>query len=282
MIHRLSNIRSKCDGFDVLAHLAADTQEVAYESVELSFAGVSWFDANMAAPLGAILAQLRDRYNTVSIVDIAWSQRSILQRNGFLDRYGYAAPSSWGGTVMPYRRFKTTDANRFYDYLDEHLPGKGMPEMASDFSLRFQQSLGEIFINAQTHSDSDLGVFVCGQFYPAKQRVDISISDAGITIPGRVNRRFKVKANPVKALQWALKEGNTTKQDAPGGVGLKLLKGFIERNGGCLQIASGRAFWQFHRGTDEFSMLNGQGFPGTAINIEVLTGDNNTYGTEPL
>jgi hypothetical protein len=279
MIHRLANVRSKRDGFDVLSRLAADTQGVEYESVELSFAGVSWFDANMAAPLGAVLAHLRDRYNNVSIVDLAWSQLSILQRNGFLDSYGYPAPSNWGGTVMPYMRFKTTDANRFYDYLDEHLPGKGMPEMASDFSLRFQQSLGEIFINAQSHSDSDLGVFVCGQFYPAKQRLDISIADAGITIPGRVSRRFKIKVNPVKALQWALKEGNTTKEDSPGGVGLKLLRAFIHHNGGCLQIASGGAFWEFQRGTEHFDRLSGPGFPGTVVNIEVYTADNNTYGT---
>lgn len=279
MIHRLANVRSKRDGFDVLSRLAADTQGVEYESVELSFAGVSWFDANMAAPLGAVLAHLRDRYNNVSIVDLAWSQLSILQRNGFLDSYGYPAPSNWGGTVMPYMRFKTTDANRFYDYLDEHLPGKGMPEMASDFSLRFQQNLGEIFINAQSHSDSDLGVFVCGQFYPAKQRLDISIADAGITIPGRVSRRFKIKVNPVKALQWALKEGNTTKEDSPGGVGLKLLRAFIHHNGGCLQIASGGAFWEFQRGTEHFDRLSGPGFPGTVVNIEVYTADNNTYGT---
>ena len=169
---------------------------------------------------------------------------------------------------------------RFYDYLDEHLPGKGMPEMASPFSLKFQQSMGEIFINAQSHSDSDLGVFGCGQFYPAKQRLDISIADAGITIPGRVNRRFKVNLNPVKALQWALIEGNTTKEDAPGGVGLKLLRAFIHSNGGCLQIASGRAFWEFQRGIENFHMLDEPGFPGTVVNIEVYTADNKTYGTE--
>ena len=111
MIHRLANVRSRRDGFEVLSSLAADTQNMEYESVEVSFAGVDWFDANMAAPLGAVLARLRDRYNTVSIVDLAWSQESILRRNGFLASYGYPAPVAWGGTVMPYMRFKTTDAN---------------------------------------------------------------------------------------------------------------------------------------------------------------------------
>ncbi len=153
--------------------------------------------------------------------------------------------------------------------------------MTSDFSLRFQQSLGEIFINAQTHSDSELGVFVCGQFYPAEQRLDISISDAGITIPGRVTRSFGVTLPAVKALRWVLKEGHTTKEDAPGGVGLQLLRQFVVQNGGCIQIASGGAFWQFCRGTEEFHTVE-SGFPGTAVNLEVYTGDSKVYGAGEL
>lgn len=281
MIYRLPDIHSNHAGFTALARLAAVTRDLEYNRLELSFAALSWFDANMAAPLGAVLARILDRYNTVSIVDLAWGQRSILERNGFLSEFGYPAPNFWAGTVLPFMRFKSSDANRFYDYLDEHLPGKGMPDMTSTFALRFQQSLGEIFINAQTHSDSALGVFVCGQFFPAKQRLDISIADAGITIPGRVNRRFGIQAPSVKALRWALKEGNTTKEDTPGGVGLKLLRQFVAQNGGCIQIASGGAFWQFCRGAEEFQPIE-PGFPGTVVNLEVNTGDNQVYGAGAL
>ncbi len=46
----------------------------------------------MAAPLGAVLAHVLDRYNTVTIVDIASGQLSILQRNGFLVGFGYPNP----------------------------------------------------------------------------------------------------------------------------------------------------------------------------------------------
>jgi len=281
MIYKLSNVRSNRDGFATLAALAEATRDLEYSSLELSFAGVSWFDANMAAPLGVVLAFVRDRYNTVSIVDLEWGQQSILQRNGFLDGFGYPAPKNWGGTALPYTRFKTTDANRFYDYIDEFLPGKGVPEMTSNFSLRFQQSLGEIFINSQMHSDSTLGVFVCGQFYPATQRLDISIADAGITIPGRVNRRFEINAPPLRALRWALVEGHTTKEDTPGGVGLKLLMGFIALNGGRMQIASGKAFWQFQEDAEVFEELE-HDFPGTIVNLEILTADNKSYSAENI
>lgn len=277
MIVRLTDVRTSLDGFNAIASLAGATEHLKYETLELNFSGVSWFDANMAAPLGAVLARVLDRYNSVSIVDLAWGQRSILQRNGFLGGFGYTAPNHYAGTIMPYARFKTIDINRFYDYLDEHLQGKGMPEMTTDFSLRFQQSLGEVFINAQTHSDSELGLFICGQFFPTKQRLDISMADAGITIPGRISRRFKMRVNHLKALRWALVEGNTTKEDTPGGVGLKLLRQFVDRNGGCFQIASGGAFWQFKRGKEEFQELGYQ-YPGTVINLEVYTADTKSYG----
>jgi len=97
--------------------------------------------------------------------------------------------------------------------------------MTGDFTLQFLQILGEVFINAETHADSSLGVFVCGQFYPNQQRLVLSIADSGVTIPERVNQRFKINLPAIRALRWALVEGNTTKRDTPGGVGLKLFAG---------------------------------------------------------
>lgn len=278
MIYRIPNIGGNRDGFDALAELAMAASDLEYSSLELSFAAVTWFDANMSAPLGAVLSRIQDRYNTVSIVDIK-EKRSILRRNGFLEGFGYAAPRELGSTILPYRRFKTTESNRFYEYLDTHLPGKGIPEMTSDLALRFQQSLGEIFINSQTHSDSALGVFVCGQFYPPRQRLNISLADAGVSIPGRISRSFGIRAGHVKALRWAMMEGNTTKKNAPGGVGLKLIRDFISLNGGRFQIASGKAFWEFSAGREEIVKLNAE-FPGTAVNLEVNTHDEHLYGIQ--
>jgi hypothetical protein len=279
MICHLRNIRSDPQGYEALAGLATETEELRYGSVEVSFASVSWFDANMSAALGAILAAILDRYNTVSIVDLSWGQQSILERNGFLGGFGYALPTAWGDTVIPYFRFKISEANRFYDYLEEHLPSKGLPEMTSAFALRFQQSLGEIFINTQTHSQSALGVFVCGQFFPAKQRLDITIADAGITIPGNVSQRFNVAIAPVAALRWALVEGHTTKKNTPGGFGLKLLRQFVMQNRGRIQIASGAAFWEYDATHERIVPLR-EKFPGTAVTLEVNTADTTLYDSD--
>jgi signal transduction histidine kinase len=107
-------------------------------------------------------------------------------------------------------------------------------------------------------------------------RLDISIADAGIGIPRKVNEAFGVTLSPVAALRWALREGHTTKKGLPGGVGLKLLKDFIQINGGCVQIASGGAFWEFKAGKETFWPF-AQPFPGTAVNLEVNTDDPRIY-----
>jgi hypothetical protein len=149
--------------------------------------------------------------------------------------------------------------------------------MSTGLGKRFQQSLFEVFENSAFHSGSTLGVFVCGQFFPLKQRVDITIADAGITIPRKVNETFKWNLTPEDAIRWALREGSTTKRDAqPGGVGLKLLRDFVALNQGRLQIASGSAYWELNGGTESLQSLPNP-FPGTVVNLEVNTADGRRY-----
>ena len=270
MLHRLANANCNLEGFRSLAHLASATEELVESSLELSFASLPAFDAQMAAPLGAILARIADRNNSISIVDVPWGPLENLSQNGFLTAFGFGMPAIISGTTLPYTRIATSDGSQFYDYLDTHLLGKGLPEMTSEFSLLLKQSLGEVFVNTETHSDSQLGVFVCGQFHPVQQRLHVSIADAGITIPERVKRRFAASLQPISALRWALAKGNTTKEDTPGGLGLKQLQEFVFRNEGAVQIASGKACLHFAAGTAQFNEFE-HPFPGTVVAIEVNT-----------
>jgi hypothetical protein len=298
MIFDLPNVSSNADGFATLAALAEDAGAEPSREIKIRFAKLTWFDANMAAPLGAVIAKLTDMLKAVSLVEIAPPQERILRKNGFLTDFGYAPTLDTNRTTIPYKRFKLTDINLFAAYLFSHLPGKGMPNMTSDLALAFQQSLFEIFANAVTHSESGPGVFVCGQFFPIHRRLDISIADAGVGIPRKINEAFAIvlkfqdaydimkakgmvdnhgQFKPSFALGLALAEGFTSKTGKlPGGAGLKIIKRFIELNGGCIQIASGGAFWQFSGGKDQFRDLPAA-FPGTVVNLEVNTADTKSY-----
>jgi signal transduction histidine kinase len=281
MIHYLPNVRSNAYGFGALAEAAAQARADRSRQVEINLSRLSWFDANMAAPLGAVIATLTDALKSVTVIGAPEAQEKILRKNGFLASFGYSAIPDTNRTTMPYRRFKLSDMALFSDYLQTHLRSKGLPSMTSELALVFQQSLYEIFTNSILHSRSKAGVFVCGQFFPLNGRLDISIADAGIGIPHKVNETFSVSLSPVAALRWALQEGHTTKTNGhPGGGGLKLIRNFVRHNGGRFQIASGGAFWEFCSGQETFTPL-AVPFPGTVINLEVNTADTKSYCLAP-
>ena len=60
MIYYLPTINSNQEGYEYLAELAKATHSLFADRVELNFSRVGFFDANMAAPLGAILARIAD------------------------------------------------------------------------------------------------------------------------------------------------------------------------------------------------------------------------------
>lgn len=278
MIHYLPTIRSCQNGYDHLAELAKAASETAFDRLELNFSRVGFLDANMAAPLGVVLAGVADRFNTVEIVEVPQMVERILRKNGFLTQFRYQPLDDTNRTTIPFRRLQRTDEGLFEDYLQRHLKGKGMPQMTEGLGKVFKQKLFEVFQNAVIHSESELGIFVCGQWFPQKQKLDLTIADAGIGIRERVRRHFdNDKIGSVSAIRWALQESNTTKKGGqPGGLGLKLLHEFARLNKGRIHIVSRFGFYEFNAGKEFYDKMEND-FPGTAVTLEVNTADTAAY-----
>lgn len=277
MIYYLPTIRSQRAGFESLGVLAVETTDLMADKLEVDCSRCGFFDANMAAPLAAVLTRIADSLNTIEIVNVPPAIERILCKNRFLVYYGYAALEDTNRTTIPFRRVQLADKGRFEDYLKRHLKGKGIPTMSAGLGRVFKQSIFEVFQNAVIHSNSRLGVFVCGQFYPYLQRVDLTIADAGVGIRTNVRKYLKQRVSSVAAIRWALVEGNTTKTGTePGGVGLKFLKDFISLNRGKIQIASRQGFYEFQDGKESFIKIDSD-FPGTVVNLEINTSDTNSY-----
>lgn len=153
-----------------------------------------------------------------------------------------------------------------------------MPSMSLLLRKKFYKSLVEIFSNSAIHSSSKLGIFTCGQYFPQKHKIDFAISDAGIGIRENVSRLRNMKnIKSSEAIKWALKEGNTTKVgNTPGGLGLKLLKEFIIKNKGSLQIVSNSGYYLLSDEFEDLQELETE-FPGTCVNIEINTKDEKKY-----
>lgn len=274
----IGTVRSDFAGFNNIAKIADQSRDLIFDSAELDFFSCSFFEANLAAPLYAVISIIREELNDVSLINLKPALRTILRKNHFLTQFQEVALSDTNCTTVPFKTLKLHAGEQFFEYLESYMHGKGIPTMSEGLTKRFRQSLFEIFQNAAIHSKSESGIFTCGQFFPQMHRLDFTIADAGVGI--RDNVRIytgHAKMNSCAAIKWALTEGNTTKTGGqPGGLGLKLLKEFIRMNKGKLQIVSRYGYYQFTAAGENCLKLD-HDFPGTCVNIEINTQDTSSY-----
>ena len=139
----------------------------------------------------------------------------------------------------------------------------------------FKSKVFEIYQNAVIHSQSKLGVFVCGHVVPRAGRLNFTVSDAGIGIRDTVRGHFRDDSiSSVESIKWALRPHHTTKRGRqPGGLGFEFLHEFARQNGGAFRIASRYGFYSFSGDEGSFRQMSAD-FPGTAVAIEInITGE---------
>lgn len=282
MKFQLPEIHHDYASFEVLTSLHEKTKECFFDEIEIDMRAVRWFDADMCAAFGAILHSLRARLNDVNLIHIPPAVEAILSKNSFLSHYGRARiPDHWGTTIT-YKRFDVEDDHYFANYIESELIHRSeIPEMSLGLLKRFRESIFEIFSNAVLHSESQLGIFSCGQFFPKRNRLDFTVTDLGIGIRQNIENHEGLKFSPMRAINWATEELNTTKRSnlpgIPGGLGLKLLCEFIDLNRGCIQIVSDAGYWQ-RKNTKTITRPLTYPFPGTVVSVEINTADTHAYG----
>ncbi|MDP8240583.1 MAG: hypothetical protein P9X24_15940 [Candidatus Hatepunaea meridiana] len=273
----IQDINSDYNGFNSLINLEHQLSELTFEEIYIDMSAVNWFDANMAAPFGAILYKTSRNSNSITICNTTSGIEKILSKNNFLSYYGHSRKFDTYRTTIEYRRFETKDSLDFVNYIKMYLVGKGLPDMSIGLRRKFELSLYEIFENAVVHSNTELGIYSCGQYFPNINRLDFTITDLGIGFRRNIKERIGLNISSDQAIEWAISEIHTTKTGSiPGGNGLKLLKEFISLNGGCVQIVSDRGYWQMKYGNiiSKSFLLP---FPGSIINLEFNTADSKKY-----
>lgn len=269
----LRNIDTSFESYSQLVELHHTHKDDFLKTISLSLK--QWFGANMAAPLGAILDRLSP-LNTIQFAEMDTEIQSILQKNHFLSHFGYANQSDTYSTTIPYQKLKPTDGRFFMTYVQKELLARSeLPSMSESLKRKMAESIFEVFVNAQMHSESE-HIYTCGQFFPKKEKIEFCITDSGIGFKERVQRRFSQSVSSLAAIRWALEDQNTTKQNVSGGIGLALLKEFILKNKGKLQIVSDRGFYQLGADGEKAQLLSHR-FPGAIINVQFMTNDKTNY-----
>lgn len=135
----------------------------------------------------------------------------------------------------------------------------------------------EMFNNVIDHAESEL-VHVCGQFFPKKKRLVLSIVDLGLTIRDNIEKyQESLLAREESSLKWAIAKGNSTKTDnTPGGLGFSIILDFLEQNQGKFVLISGNEYFCKNPKEGKFLPLD-YSFPGTIVTITFNMSDDFSY-----
>lgn len=247
-------------------------RSMSNQDILLDFDGVEWMDANLCAILDSIIFVLnRENGHRFYIGQHHIEGKfEIFRRNGFLGAStGNNVLIDNRDTTVRMTRFSTDSDREFCTYIGDSLFGnqafQGMPEMKTTLLEHFL----EIFANIQTHANTEGPVFACGQFYPKTNRLKFTLVDIGVGFLDPIMKFTNSQVSSASdAITWALQEKNTTKADAPGGMGLSYLNSFCCENNHGFQIVTSGTCW-----TNEKTLVNFwpvSNFPGTAISLDFL------------
>jgi len=262
----------KCDekGFNWLAGVAHQTMPLWHEHIVFDARHLAFFDANLCAPFGAILHDIEKADNTFDLGRVPGPVLKVWSQNDFGPRFGGGRMNDTYSTTLAYRRFALQENRKvFAAYMQRELLSKDLPEMSHETRTAFAESICEIFDNAGAHSQSENGIFSCGQFFPGRENISFTIADTGVGFRRNIEARTQRTWSDESAIEWATQKGHTTRLEN-GGYGLAFLKDFFTSNGGRLQIVSGHGFWQIH-GQRENKIVLRHPFPGSFVNLEINT-----------
>lgn len=273
-------ITSAITGYESLLRLHNDLSSAQKQEIQISFKNVVWLEANLCAILGAIIEELESRGNEVTLVDCErfHEKSDILSRNGFFKHYGVQIPTvREHKTPISYKMFKEKEAVLYNQYIQaELIDNPEFPRHSEGLGKKIKENIYELFENARTHGKCK-HIHTCGQFFPTKKKLHITIVDTGDTITENVQRFLKQNLSPSECINWAMQLGNTTKEgDIPGGLGLGLIFEFINMNKGKIQIVSSNGYWELREGIVTKEDLSFS-FSGTIANIEFDLSENKMY-----
>ncbi|MBE9102331.1 hypothetical protein [Vacuolonema iberomarrocanum] len=229
-----------------LRHLFSDIEAIAQIpdamlDIRVNFHYCIFLNHTAVACLGGLARLVESRGGQV-IFDwetLPGAIQANLAQNGFLFEFG-CDQFPWDGNSVPYWSGCKHDATLIGEYLQYKWLGKGWMSVSKALREAITGQVSEIYLNAYEHSQSEVGVFSCGQHYPTLETLHLTVVDFGIGIPSSVRSLPKnAPLNSLESLSWAFQSGTTTIQGAVSrGLGLNLLQEFITRNHGSLTVFS--------------------------------------------
>lgn len=237
-------LESTPSGFRRLANFYHECSKHKDEIIIIDFSNLQWFDANLTSILLSMMYLLNQERNLIFEIDynLMKSKFDILFRNGFIPSDDDSVKENFDSCIR-LQSFNKEDDVAFLDYIEnELLAHNGLSQMSKEDKSGMIVNMCEVFANV-SHARTEHPIFACGQYYPRNKVLKFSLVDLGIgyLTPIREYTGGDITC-PKEAIQWAIGE-NSTKPDAPGGMGLPDLLSFLKSTGGNCSIISDGVYW---------------------------------------
>jgi len=271
----IPTINDSHNDFINLFKLLAQIEKCENTEIIFDFSECKFLRQNAVAFLGGLAKLINHRGGKAKF---SWHtmQDKIhknLEQNSFVFEFsGFA--DGWVGNCIPYRQDLCNDIDdrvvEVMNYLDDQWLGRGWIDIEPHAKNEVIQTVLELYRNAFDYSRSEIGIFTCGQHYPAIHQLKLSIIDFGVGIPHNIRLHLqKEDMLAEKALRWAFQGGNTTRQGSGGyGLNMATLKSFVKEKKGKIDIYSHEGqisidpWGEIHQNSSTF-------FKGTMINISL-------------
>ncbi len=187
---RLVSINNTYDSYQSLISLFEQYKEELFGDIHLEIR--NFFAANMSAALGAVLDTFTANLNNIHFDYLSPQIEAVLLKNDFLTYYGKKRAIDVHNTTIKFQKLKPSDGKYFKNYVIEELiegHTADLPRMSDGVKERILEAIYEIFVNAQMHSETKF-IYTCGQFFPAKNKIEFTIVDKGIGFREKINSRF--------------------------------------------------------------------------------------------
>ena len=251
-------------------------------NVRFDFSRCNFLRPNAVAFLGGLARLIESRRGSVLFDWHTMRNHAVmvnLCQSGFAGTFAYPS-SGWDGNSIPYREDKgldnkVLDMNGIMDYLTYGWIGRGWVHVSDRLRDAIAGRMWEIYSNAIEHSGTKIGVFSCGQHYGRQNDLILSVVDFGRGIPANVRSFLRQyveeslvsRLSGAACLKWAFGRGNSTCAGGVArGLGLDLLKEFVQLNQGKLEIYSNDGYAILAKDGERFENRD-ISFEGTVVHI---------------
>jgi signal transduction histidine kinase len=271
LILQVPTINDQLEDFDRLFELWGQVKSDCLD-VTFDFTHCKFLRQNAVAFLGGMARLIESRQGKVTF-DWDTLQANVctnLKQNGFMSAFSQGF-SAWQGNSIPYKEDKVQDRGSIMEYLMQKWLGRGWVQVSPLAQSEIVGKVWEIYANSFEHSHSPVGVFSCGQRYPAWKQLKLTTVDFGVGIPENV-RSFlnQPDRSAIDALKWAFQPGKTTnRKGISRGLGLDILKDFVRCKQGRLEIFSNNGYALICGSDKEVYEERRVFFGGTLVNITI-------------